>query len=67
MVKTTLGSLWPAAQALPCHAVQMSTQAMVSVTSPPLYSSPSSPAKVSVHLVKVSDPSSQTLFYDAVS
>jgi hypothetical protein len=33
MVKTTLGSLWPAAQALPCHAVQMSTWAMVSVSS----------------------------------
>jgi hypothetical protein len=67
MVKTTLGSLWPAAQALPCHAVQTNTQAMVSVTSPPLYSYPSSPATVSSHLVKVSEPSSQTLFYDAVS
>jgi hypothetical protein len=33
-VKSSLGSLWPAAQALPCHAVQMSTQATVSVTSP---------------------------------
>jgi hypothetical protein len=67
VVKTTLGSLWPAVQALPCHAVQTSTQAMVSVTSPPLYSSPSSPATVSGHLVKVSEPSSQTLFCDAVS
>jgi hypothetical protein len=66
-VKSSLGSLWPAAQALPCHAVQTSTWAMVSVTSPPLYSSPSSPATVSDHLVKVSEPSSQTLFCDAAS
>jgi hypothetical protein len=67
VVKTTLGSLWPATQALPCHVVQTSTQAMVSVTSPSLYSSPSSPATVSGHLVKVSEPSSQTLFCDVVS
>jgi hypothetical protein len=33
-VKSSLGSLWPAAQALSCHAIQTSTQAMVSVTSP---------------------------------
>jgi hypothetical protein len=33
MVKTTLGSLWLATQALPCHAIQTSTQAMVSVSS----------------------------------
>jgi hypothetical protein len=32
VVKTTLGSLWPAAQALPCHVVQTSTWAMVSVS-----------------------------------
>jgi hypothetical protein len=71
MVKTTLGSLWPAAQALPCHAVQTSTQAMVSATSSPFYpsssSSSSSLATVSGHLVKVSEPNSQTLFCDAVS
>jgi hypothetical protein len=67
VVKTTLWSLWPAAQALPCHAVQTSTQAMVSMTSPPLYSSASSLATVSGHLVKDSEPSSQTLFCDAVS
>jgi hypothetical protein len=33
-VKSSLGSLWPAAQALPCHAVQTSIQASVSVSSP---------------------------------
>jgi hypothetical protein len=32
-VKTSPGSLWLAAQALPCHAIQMSTWAMVSVIS----------------------------------
>jgi hypothetical protein len=57
VVKTTLGSLWPAAQALACHAVQMSIQAMVSATSP-FYPSSSSLATVSGHLVKVSEPNS---------
>jgi hypothetical protein len=66
VVKTTLGSLWPAAQALPCHAVQTSTQAMVSMSSSSL-PFPFSPAMASGHLVKTSEPSSQTLFYDAVS
>jgi hypothetical protein len=32
-VRTSPGSLWLAAQALPCHANQMSTWAMVSVIS----------------------------------
>jgi hypothetical protein len=32
-VKTSPGSLWLAAQALPCHAIQMTTWAMVSVIS----------------------------------
>jgi hypothetical protein len=36
VVKTTLGSLWSTAQALPCHAVQTSTWASMSVISPPL-------------------------------
>jgi hypothetical protein len=34
-VKSSPGSLWPAAQALPCHAVQTSTWATVSVISSP--------------------------------
>jgi hypothetical protein len=33
VVKTTSGSLWPAAWALPCHDVQTSTRALVSVSS----------------------------------
>jgi hypothetical protein len=33
-VKSSSGSLWLAAQALPCHAIQMSTWAMVSVIPP---------------------------------
>jgi hypothetical protein len=34
-VKSSSGSLWPAAQALPCHAIQTSTWATVSVISSP--------------------------------
>jgi hypothetical protein len=64
-VKTSPGNLWLAAQALPCHAIQMSTWEMVSVISSP-YSS-SSPATITGHLVKISELSSQALFCDAVS
>jgi hypothetical protein len=66
-VKSTSGSLWPATQALSCHAVQMSTWVPVSVFSPLLYSSHSSLATVSDHLVKISELNSQTLLCDAVS
>jgi hypothetical protein len=65
MVKTPSGSLWPAARALPRHAIQMSTWALVSVSS--LLTTPllSSLAKVFGHLAKASEPSSQTELCDA--
>jgi hypothetical protein len=31
LMKSSLGTLWPAAQALPCHAIQISSWATVSV------------------------------------
>jgi hypothetical protein len=64
-VKTPSGSLWPAARALPRHAVQTSTWASVSVSS--FLSTPllSSPAMVFGHLAKAREPSSQTELCDA--
>jgi hypothetical protein len=67
LVKTSPGSLWLAAQALPCHATQMSTWAigelllLLSI----LYFSycPWSLTK----LVKISEPSSQILLCDAAA
>jgi hypothetical protein len=60
-VKTSPGSLWLAAQALPCHAIQMSTWAigehLLLLSNPLLLSL----ATVSDQLVKISEPSSQTL------
>jgi hypothetical protein len=64
-VKTSSGSLWLAARALPRHAVQTSTWVPVSVSfflSTPLLSSL---AKVFGHLAKASEPSSQTELCDA--
>jgi squalene cyclase len=66
LVKSSPGSLWLAAQALPCHAIQMSTWAMMSVI-PPLNLLLLSLAMVSDQLVKISEPSSQTLLCDAVA
>jgi squalene cyclase len=66
LVKSSPGSLWLATQALPCHAIQTSTWAMMSVI-PPLNLLLLSLAMVSDQLVKISEPSSQTLLCDAVA
>jgi hypothetical protein len=66
LVKTSPGSLWLAAQALPCHAIQTSTWAigehLLLLSNPLLLSL----ATVSDQLVKISEPSSQTLLCAAV-
>jgi hypothetical protein len=65
-VKTPSGSLWPAARALPRHAIQTSAWAAVSVSSFLFTPLLSSLAMVFGHLAKASEPSSQTELYDAV-
>jgi hypothetical protein len=67
LVKTSPGSLWLAAQALPCHAIQISSWATASVISPLKSSASLSLAMVSDQLVKISEPSSQTLLYDVAA
>jgi hypothetical protein len=66
LVKTSPGSLWLAAQALPCHAIQTSTWAigeyLLLLSNPLLLSL----ATVSDQLVKIGEPGSQTLLCAAV-
>jgi hypothetical protein len=59
------GSLWLAAQALPCHATQTSTWASGELSYPLYLLLFSSMAMVSDPLVKLSEPSSLSLLSDA--